>query len=278
MNARCILCQANKTQTRKLAGLLKPMPIPEYPWQSVSMDLITHLSCTARGHTAIIVFVDRLTKMVHLASTTDTVEGLGFADIFMTEVFRRHGLPENSVSDRDPRFTSEFFIAICRYLGIKQALSTAYHPQTDGQTERTNRTLEEMLRHYVGPSQDDWDLKLPCAEFAINNAMKAATGYSPFYLNYGRHPRGPATAVLDTHLPAVHDFVTSLHKAISTAKDSLAAAQARMKKNADTHRRELYFAVGDEVLLSSKNIRIKTAGTKKLLPKFLGPFTVLKKI
>ena len=274
--AHCVSCQTNKTQSRKPAGLLQPLKIPEYPWQSISMDLITRLPCTPRGNTAIVVFVDRLTKMVHFAATTDKVGARGFADIFMTEIFRRHGLPESVVSDRDPRFTSEFYTSICQHLGMKQDMSTAFHPQSDGQTERTNRTLEEVLRHYVGPTQEDWDLKLPCAEFAINNAMKRATGHSPFYLNYGRHPRGPATAVVDTHLPAVHDFVTGLHKAISRAKDCLAAAQARMKKNADTHRRELKFSVGDQVLLSSKNIRL--TGVRKLLPRFLGPFTIIKRI
>jgi hypothetical protein len=276
--AKCISCQTNKTQSQKPAGLLQPMPLPEYPWQSVSMDLITHLPCTVRGHTAIVVFVDRLTKMVHFAPSKDTIGALEFADLFMTEIFRRHGLPESFVSDRDPRFTSQFFAAICIQLGIKQLMSTAFHPQTDGQTERANRTLEEMLRHYVNPSQDDWDLKLPCAEFAVNNAVKAATGYSPFYLNYGRHPRGPSTAVVDTNLPACNEFVSGLQKALSLARDSLHSAQTRMKKNADTHRRELDFKVGDQVLLSSKNIRLRTAGTKKLLPKFLGPFTVLQKI
>jgi len=235
------------------------------------MDIITHLPCTARGHTAIVVFVDRLTKMVLFAPSCDKLGALGYADLFMTEIFRRHGLPETFVSDRDPRFTSVFFAGICKYLGISQAMSTSFHPQTDGQTERTNRTLEEMLRQYVGPSQDDWDLKLPCAEFAVNNSMKAATGYTPFFLNYGRHPRGPATAVMVTHAPAVKEFVTSMHKAVSTAKDSLAAAQARMKRNADEHRSDLDFAVGDKVLLSSKNIRIRAVGTRKLLPKFIGP-------
>jgi hypothetical protein len=136
------------------------------------MDLITHLPCTARGHKAI---------AVHIVPTTDDVGALGCADISMTEIFRRrrrrNGSPENFVSDRDSRFTSEFFTAICRYFDIKQALlSTAYHPQTDGQTERKNRTLEEMLRHYVAPSQDDWPLKTPMREFAINNSIKVATG------------------------------------------------------------------------------------------------------
>jgi len=276
--ASCASCQQNKTQAKRPGGLLNPLPIPEYPWQSVSMDLITHLPCTTRGHTAIVVFVDRLTKMVHFAPSRDKLSALGYAELFMSEIFRRHGLPENFVSDRDPRFTSEFFTAICQHLGIKQAMSTAFHPETDGQTERTNRTLEEMLRHYVSPSQDDWDLKLPCAEFAVNNSAKASTGFSPFYLNYGRHPRGPATAVMDTNIPAANEFVSGLNKAISLAKDSLVSAQAHMKKNADERRRDLAFQVGEQVLLSSKHIKIKTVGTKKLLPKFLGPFIVLKRI
>jgi transposase InsO family protein len=224
------------------------------------------------------VFVDRLTKMVHFAPSTDTISATGFADLFMSEIFRKHGLPESFVSDRDPRFTSHFFTAICQNLGIKQAMSTAFHPQTDGQTERANRTLEEMLRHYVSPNQDDWDLKLPCAEFAVNNAVKQATGFSPFYLNYGRHPRGPVTVSMDTNIPAANEFVTGLNKAISQAKDSLISAQASMKRNADSHRRDLEFAVGEQVLLSSKNLRLKTMGTKKLLPRFIGPFVILKRI
>jgi hypothetical protein len=276
--AACASCQQNKAQSRKPGGLLQPLPIPEYPWQSVSMDLITHLPCTARGHTAIVVFVDRLTKMVHFAPSTDTISATGFADLFMSEIFRKHGLPESFVSDRDPRFTSHFFTAICQNLGIKQAMSTAFHPQTDGQTERANRTLEEMLRHYVSPNQDDWDLKLPCAEFAVNNAVKQATGFPPFYLNYGRHPRGPVTVSMDTNIPAANEFVTGLNKAISQAKDSLISAQASMKRNADSHRRDLEFAVGEQVLLSSKNLRLKTMGTKKLLPRFIGPFVILKRI
>lgn len=275
--ASCASCQVNKASTRKPAGLLRPLPIPDYPWQSMSMDLITHLPTTTRGHTAIIVFVDRLTKMVHFAPSYDAIDAAGFAELFLSEVFRRHGLPESIVSDRDPRFTSAFFSEICRHLAIKQNMSTAFHPQTDGQTERTNRTLEEMLRHYVSPSQDDWDLKLPCAEFAINNAIKAATGHTPFYLNHGRHPRAPAAVAMDTAVPAANEFVENLNKAIARARDCLAAAQARMKRQADTHRRDMEFSIGDEVLLSSKNLRIRV-GTRKLLPRYLGPFQVTKRV
>jgi len=110
--------------------------------------------------------------MVHFAPSKGTISATEFADLFMSEIFRRHGLSEILISDRDPRFTSQFFTAICQHLGIKQAMSTAFHPQTDGQTERTNRTLEEMLRHYVSPTQDDWDLKLHCAEFAVKKKKK----------------------------------------------------------------------------------------------------------
>lgn len=273
----CASCQFNKSSTQRPGGLLKPLPIPDYPWQSMSMDLITHLPTTVRGHTAIVVFVDRLTKMAHLAPSYDTLSAAGFADLFLTEVFRRHGLPESIVSDRDSRFKSAFFSTICSHLGISQNMSSAFHAETDGQTERTNRTLEDMLRHYVGPSQDDWDLRLPCAEFAINNAVKAATGHTPFYLNHGRHPRSPAAVAMDTPHPAANEFVGNLNEAMSRAKDCLAAAQARMKSQADKRRRDLYFSVGDEVLLSSKNMRIRT-GTRKFLPKFLGPFQVDKRI
>ena len=276
--ASCLSCQMNKATSQQPAGKLKPLDIPDYPWQSISMDLITKLPTTPRGHTAIIVFVDRLTKMVHFVPSHDGIGTREYAELFMREIFRRHGLPESIVSDRDPRFTSAFFKEICRQLGIKQSMSTAFHPQSDGQTERTNRTLEEMLRHYVDPTQDDWDLKLPCAEFAVNNAFKEATGHTPFYLNHGRHPRGPATAAIDCKVPAAHEFAGKVNVAITRAKDCLKAAQARMKRQADNHRRDLEFSVGDEVLLSSKNIRIRAQGTRKLLPRFIGPFTVLRRI
>ena len=276
--AACPSSQLNKASTQKPAGLLQPLPIPDYPWQSVSMDLITQLPCTARGHTAIVVFVDRLTKMVHFIPTQTKLSAIQFAHLFVDKVFCRHGLPETIVSDRDPRFTAAFFKEICRLLGMKQSMSTAFHPQTDGQTERTNRTLEEMLRHFVGPSQDDWDLKLPCAEFAVNNSMKAATGSTPFFLNHGRHPRGPASIDLSTDVPAAGEFVEKLNSALSRARDSLAAAQARMKNNADPKRKDIELAVGDEFLLNTRNLRLKLQGTRKFIPRFIGPYLIKKKV
>ena len=151
-----------------------------------------------------------------------------------------------------------------------------YHPRTDGQTERTNRTLGEMLRHFVSPSQDDWDLKLACAEYAVNNALKSATGYTPFQLNYGRHPRGPATVEVTSEYPAASEFVEKVNVAISPARDCLISAQARMKKLADQRRRDLEFSVGDEVLLSTKHLR--TPVGRKLANKWTGPFPVVRRV
>ena len=111
------------------------------------------------------------------------------------------------MNDRDARFTSEFFKKVCQLLGVKKCMSTAYHPDIDGQNERANRTLEDMLRHFVGPAQDDWDVRLPCCEFAVNNAWNQATGSTPFFLNYGDDPRSPVNVDVVCKLPAADTFV-----------------------------------------------------------------------
>ena len=127
------------------------------------MDLITQLPETKRGNTVIVVFVDRLSKMVRLVPIRRTsIDAEVYAHVFVREIFAKHGLSASIVSDRDPRFTSEFFQQLCRLLDIKQRMSTAFHPQIDGQTDRMNRTLEEMLRSFVRPSLNDWDIHLPC--------------------------------------------------------------------------------------------------------------------
>ena len=137
------------------------------------------------------VFVDKLTKMVHYVATTTTVSAPQLATLFMREVVRLHGVPESILSDRDPRFTAHFWRAFWSQLGTTLTMSTAYHPQTDGQTERANRTLEEMLRARINFKQTDWDDHLAAAELAINNAQQASTGFSPFHLNYGQEVQLP---------------------------------------------------------------------------------------
>ena len=163
-------------------------------------------------------------------------------------------------------------------LGVKQLMSTAYHPQTDGQTERSNRTLEDMLRHFVSPNQGDWDIRLPCCEFAVNNAWNAATGSTPFFLNHGDHPRSPVSADIVCRLPAARAFGERVNEAIARARNCLSAARARMKDSADVKRRDLEFQVNDKVLLSTKNLKLAVAGSPKFKAKYVGPFEISDKV
>ena len=145
------------------------------------MDLITDLPPTRNGHDAIVTFVDRLSKQVHFAPTKKTVDAPGLANIFRRTIYRLHGMPRIIITDRDERFLSNFWRALFNVVGTELRYSTAYHPQTDGQSERDNRTLEDYLRHYTSPRQDDWDDYLALAEFAINNSVNPSTGYTPFF-------------------------------------------------------------------------------------------------
>ena len=217
----CDSCQRNKIRQGKPAGLLQPLQIPEEPWVSVSMDFITQLPKTAKGFDAILVVVDRLTKMARFIPTVTPISAKETADLFLKEVFRLFGMPKEIVSDRDPRFTGKFFTELCRLLGIKQCLSTVYHPQTDGQTERMNRTLEDMLRHYVNPRGTNWDEFLPAVEFAVNSAWQESVRAQPFFLNYGRHPRGPTGPRVESGVPNARDTRIKLQEALSEAKACL---------------------------------------------------------
>jgi transposase InsO family protein len=274
----CEVCQRNKPAQFKGKGLLQPLPVPEWRWESVSMDFITQLPVSRQGNDAVVVFVDRLSKMVHFAATKTSVSAEEFARIFRHEVFRLHGIPAELVSDRDPRFTSKFWVELASLLGSKLKMSTAFHPQTDGQTERVNRVLEDMLRHYVSPVQDDWDELLDCAEFAVNNAWQESIKNTPFFLNFGQHPRTPIGRSAGTQVPAANDFVTRLETALSTAKLSLRAAQDRQKSFADQSRRDVVYGVGQKILLSTQNFRLANPGSRKLLPRWVGPFQILERI
>jgi hypothetical protein len=286
--ATCDSCQRMKPSNRAPVGLLQPLPVPGDTWDSISMDLVVSLPQTAAGFTAIAVFVDRLSKMVHLAPCRDDTTAEQFADLFVQHVFKLHGLPTQIVSDRDPRFTSKFWRALMERLGVSQAMSSAFHPQTDGDTERVNRVLEDMLRHYVDPTQANWDTLLPLIEFAINDSFHESVCSTPFVLNYGKRPRLPVDLVLrgeespDVESKPTNDTADSLaeriQSVVSEAKKCLDAAQQRQKAYADQFRRDLSFAVGSEVLLSTKHINVKMKGTPKLLPRWVGPFKVLQKI
>ena len=163
------------------------------------MDFVFGFPKDGKGHDGILVFVDRFSKMVHLVAVAETITAEGCAAVFVDTVFRLHGLPRELVSDRDPRFTADFWRAVFRILGTRLKMSTADHPQTDGQTERANRVLEEILRGYV-QSFSAWSTFLPMVEFAINNSVHATTSHTPFYMNGLRHPRLPTLLGRQPHL------------------------------------------------------------------------------
>ena len=155
------------------------------------MDFIIEIPLTIRNHTGIVVFVDRLTKMVRLAPLRTGFSASDVIDQLISQVFKHHGLPTELVTNRDMRFTSAFFHRLMENWEVKQKMSTSFHPQTDGQTEVMNKTLEDYLRAFTRDGQDRWDEMLTMAEFAMNNAVNLSTGETPFFLNYGRHPVTP---------------------------------------------------------------------------------------
>ncbi|MBW0506315.1 hypothetical protein O181_046030 [Austropuccinia psidii MF-1] len=183
----CQKCSRNKNLHHKKFGLLKPLPIPNGPCICLSIDFITQLPLTNSFY-SILVLVNRFSKMAVFIPTISSIPSLDLAHLFIKNVFSIHGLPSRSVSDRGSLFVSSFWTNLCQQLKISRDLSTAYHPESDGQTERVNQILEQCLRMYVSYHQDDWNNWLPLAEFAYNNSYHSSTKQSPFVTVYGRDP------------------------------------------------------------------------------------------
>ena len=265
------------------------------------MDFLFGLPKDSYGNTGIVVFVDRLSKMAHLAAVPDTIDGEGTATLFIDRVFRQHGLPLAIVSDRDPCFTSKFWKSIFKLLGTRLDMSTADHPQTDGQTERINRIIGDILRSVCAETPKRWSSMLPVVEFALNNAVHASTGYTPFYVNGLTHPRVPLTLPLrgsglggggmadrlaDISPATVHkqvsEFLATRLNVLRHVRDALADSQDKLKEQADAKGRGCIerYKVGDQVLLNAKNLPTNVVSAvfkTKLRPRFIGPFTVVSK-
>ena len=188
----CDVCLASKAVRHKPYGDLRSLPVPTHWWKDLSMDFVTGLPVSidwkGDGYDSILVIVDRLTKMVHYKPVKITLDAPGLAEVIIDVVVRHHGLPDSIVTDRGSLFTSKFWSSLCYFLGIKRRLSTAFHPQTDGQTERQNSTIEAYLRAFVNFEQNDWARLLLMAKFAYNNAKNSSTGHTLFELNCNYHP------------------------------------------------------------------------------------------
>ena len=272
----CDQCQRNKESQQLTPGLLMPLPIPDRPCLSWTNDAVTGLPKTKRGHDAIQVYVERLIKLKHFAATHSTDGAAEMASTFVHTVVRTHGVPESLVSDRDPRFTAHFYAELTKLMGITLNMSTARHPQSDGQSEREIRTLITALRAFCNDHQNDWDDYLDMIELGFNSAPQASTGRSPFELLYGMKPRLPvdvALASFNPKNPAAINRAEQMQTALRFAREHLMSAQERQVLNADRHRRTVHFAVGDRVLLTTEGLQLRNF-SNKLCSRYIGPFTV----
>ncbi|KAJ9535388.1 hypothetical protein OSB04_un001497 [Centaurea solstitialis] len=278
---KCLTCLRVKAEHQKPHGKLQPLEIPEWKWEHVTMDLVTGLPKTVRKHDAIWVVVDRLTKSAHFIAIREASSSEVLADIYVREIVARHGVPVTVISDRDVRFTSRFWSKFHEELGTKLQFSTAFHPQTDGQSERTIRTLEDMLRACVLDFGGSWESHLPLVEFSYNNSFHASIGMPPYEMLYGRRCRTPICwgEVGQRELGST-EIVQRTTESIQQIRERLKAAQSRQKSYADKRRSNLEFSVGDKVLLKVSPwkgvIRFRKRG--KLGPRFIGPFGIVARI
>ena len=247
----CDACQRTKASNQPPVGELRPLPIPQRPWQSIGMDYLGPVPVSKSGNDMILIAVDRLTKMAHFIPTTTKVTAKETAELFLRYIFQYHGLPDNIVSDRDPKFTSHFWKNLQKILGIKLLMSTAEHPQTDGQSEATVKIVQKLIRPFAFQDQD-WETLLPSLEFAYNDTQQSSTGQTPFYLNYGYHPKGTYRHA-DTKNPHAEDHVQYLIRLQEAARDAINDAQTVQARYANRHRSEIPpLKIGDWVLLRRK--------------------------
>jgi len=211
----CDICQRTKLVRPAPYGLMKPNEAPDRPWKSISMDFITDLPLS-EGSDAVLIVIDRLTKMAHFIPSTKDMNARLFQETFMREIFRLHGLPRDIITDRGSIFTSDLWKETTKKLGIARRLSTAFHPQTDGQTEWTNSTLEQYLRAYVNYEQGDWKELLPMAEFAYNNGYQESTKHTPFFANYGTNPEYQAIGHVIQGRTTSPEDMSQLHDTLQT--------------------------------------------------------------
>ena len=236
-------------------GLLQPLEVPIRQWSSVSLNLITGL-LMSNSHDVLLVVVDRLSKMAHYIPSSMNVTSKGLAHLYFDHIFRLHGIPDSVISERGTQFVLEFTKALCSLMGTKQNLSTSFHSQTDGQTERINVLVEQYVHGYYNYQQDDWTKLLTMAEYLYNNTLSASTGITPFYTMYGEHPRYMIQSHLDIKLPpppVLKEFADNLASLNRYLRSEMLWAQATYAEQADKHRiPSPRFEIGDYVCYSEK--------------------------
>ncbi|GKE35524.1 putative reverse transcriptase domain-containing protein [Tanacetum coccineum] len=248
--SKCLTCLKVKAEHQKPSGLFVQPKIPQWKWDNIAMDFVTKLPRTSSGYDTIWVIVNHLTKSAHflLMKETDSMDRL--ARLYLKEVVTRHGIPVSIICDRDPRFTSHFWRAYQKILGTRLDMSTTYHPQTDGQSERTIQTFKDMLRACVIDVGNGWERHLPLIKFSYNNSYHASIKAALFEALYGSKCRSPVcwAEVRDAQLTGP-ELIHETTEKIVQMKQRIQAARDRQKSYADVRRKPLEFQVGDRVML-----------------------------
>jgi hypothetical protein len=279
--ALCDTCHKVKAEHQRPTGLLQPLKVPEWKWEAIDMDFIVGLPHTRDGYDSIWVIVDRLTKVAHFIPVRTTYTGAKLAELYMSRIVCLHGVPKKIVSDRGTQFTCRFWEKLHESMDTKLNFSSAYHPQTDGQTERTNQILEDTLRACALKHGGSWDKSLPYAEFAYNNSYQASLKMAPFEALYGRRCRTPLywSQTGESQLFGT-DIIKEAERQVQIIRENLRIAQSRQKSYGYGKRRDVFFQEGDYVYLKVSPIRglhrFKVKG--KLSPRFIGPFQILQRV
>lgn len=277
----CDICQKAKVEHVKLPGLLQPLPVPSQAWSTVCLDFIEGLPKFGNSN-VILVVIDKFSKYAHFVPLSRPYTTLQVAQAYFKNIYKLHDLPQAIISDRDPIFTSTLWKELFTLSDTKLLMSSSYHPQTDGQTERLNQCLEAFLRCSVHSFPSKWSRWLPLAEFWYNTSFQSAIGRTPFEVLYGYPPR--QLGIVDPNectVPDLADWLKERASLTAMIQQQLLQAQQRMKSQADQHRSERAFEIGDLVYLKLQpyvQSTVATCSCHKLSFRFYGPYKIIQKV